>query len=139
LLIPHDWVESGEGDDYLYHRPNADSGLFRISLITVPVDGGTPAERLAHFFDGRANVFTEPLTGNVVYAYEKDSEEDGVPIHLFYWMVANVVSRNLIREAIFSYTVRSDCVDDEETKQEVVLVGQLVSQANLAQSDSLRP
>jgi hypothetical protein len=56
-------------------------------------------------------------------------KEDGVQIHLYYWIVANVVEPNLIREAVFSYTVLHERINDEDTVRIVRLLRQLVSQA----------
>jgi|SRR5579864_8759190 len=132
FLIPHDWVEVFEEDHYLYHQPETESGWLRVSLITARSSDEAPSEHLKKVFDGRQNVKVEHQTGNLVSISEKDSEEDGDRIHLYYWMVANVVPPDLVREAVFSYTVRQDRIDEEETKQMVRLVGELVSRADFS-------
>jgi hypothetical protein len=130
FLIPHEWVQGeSEDDHYLYHLPETESGWLRVSLITVKVLPENLSQRFNNIFEPKRNATVEEQTGNRVCTWEKDSEEDGVPIHLYYWKVANVVPPDLIREAVFSYTVLSDCTDREETKEMVDLIGQLVSQA----------
>jgi hypothetical protein len=129
FLVPRVWVETDDGDDYLYHRPETDSGWLRVSLLTVATDDEIPSERLKRLFDSRENVTIEEKTGNLVSIYEKDSDENGVRIHLYYWKVANVVLPDLIREAIFSYTILLDHIDQEDTKRAVSLIGQLISKA----------
>jgi hypothetical protein len=133
--IPHEWVETIDDDHYLYHRPETESGWLRVTLLTVRTGDESPAERLKTSFGSRENVIVEPETGNLVSISEKDSEEDGDRIHLYYWMVANVVPPDLIREAVFSYTVLLDRINDDETQQAVRLVGQLVSRANLCPAE----
>jgi hypothetical protein len=134
FLIPHEWVETEDGDDYLYHPPDADSGWLRVSLITVRVEDEAPTKRLENFFEDRQCVNKEARTGNLVHTFDKDSEEDGVSIHLYYWLVANAVPPDLIREAVFSYTILRSCIDQEETQQMVALVADLVSQADFQPS-----
>jgi hypothetical protein len=91
---------------------------------------GPPAEKLKRIFEKRENVSRDKQTGNLVHAYERDSEEDGVKIHLYYWIVANVVEPNLVREAVFSYTVLHERVNDEDTARMLGLLRQIVSRAD---------
>jgi len=130
FLIPHEWIEGqSEDDHYLYHLPEAESGWLRVSLITVKVPNESVSRKLDEIFEGEKHVTIEEQTGNRVCTWEKDSEEDGVPIHLFYWKIAKAVPPNLVREAIFSYTVLSDLADLKETRDMVDPVGRLVCQA----------
>ena len=92
----------------------------------------TPAEKLKKVFEQRENVYRDEQTGNMVHSYERDSEEEGVKIHLFYWVVANTVEPNLVREAVFSYTILSERINDEETTTTLRLLRQIVSRANLS-------
>jgi len=49
FLIPHDWEEDdsdAESNTYMYRRPNADSGWFRVSLNTATVIHERPTDRL---------------------------------------------------------------------------------------------
>jgi hypothetical protein len=132
FLIPHEWIEEDEGDNYLYHEPETNSGWLRVTLITFRNAEEEPAQRLKRHFEGQDNVNVEKETGNVVRFSEKDSEEKGVLIHNYNWMVANVVLPDLVCEAVFSYTVLLDRVNAEKTRAVVRLVGDLVSQADFS-------
>jgi hypothetical protein len=130
FLIPHEWLEAIDDDHYVYHEPETESGWLRVTLLTVKTGDDSPAGRLTRIFEGKENLVVEHQSGNLVSASEKDSEEDGDRLHHYYWMVANVVPPNLVREALFSYTVLQDRIDEEDTKRMIKLVGQLVSQAD---------
>jgi hypothetical protein len=132
FLIPHEWIEKDEGGNYLYHEPETDSGWLRVSLITFRNAEEAPAQRLKRHFEGKDNVTVEKQTGNVVRFFEKDSEEEGVLIHNYYWMVANVALPDMVYEAVFSYTVLLDRVNTENTRTTVRLIGELVSQADFS-------
>ena len=134
FLIPHDWEEQEcSADYYIYNSPNAESGWFRVSLITsrsAAEKPTEPAERIKRIFNGRDNVRRDQQTGNTVCAFQRDAEEDCVSIRLYYWIVANVVEPDLVRQAVFSYTVFSERTDEEKTKHMVKLLEQTVSRAN---------
>jgi uncharacterized protein DUF3805 len=132
FLIPHDWEEQESVADsfYLYSDPNAESGWFRVSLNTSRAVAEKPAESLKRIFDGRDNVRRDEQTGNVVCAFQRDTEEECVKLRLYYWLVANVVEPDLVREAVFSYTVLSEQTDAEETKNMLELLERTVSRAN---------
>jgi hypothetical protein len=132
FLVPHEWVETTENDHYLYQRPGTYSGWLRVSLITSKPVNETPAQCLARIFRGRDDTTVDERTGNVVCASEKNSEENGVKIRLYYWKVANIVPPDFVYEAVFSYTVLLDRVKDEETALTVKLVGQLAGQAEFS-------
>lgn len=140
FLIPHEWEElESEGDDvYVYRRPQTDSGWFRVSLNTSTVIDGPPSDKLKKIFQKSGNVTRNEQTGNFLHAYERDSEENGVKIHLCYWIVANAVGPNLVREAVFSYTVLSERINDEETTEMLRLLRQIVGQANF-NAETQRP
>src|SRR5215470_9390565 len=123
FLVPHDWEETAEENAeenfYSYSEPGAESGWLRVSLNTVKAVRESPAEILSRIFEGRRNVTENEQTGNWVCAYEKDSEKDGVRIHLYYWIVAKAVETDLVREAIFSYTVLTERANGTETRKVV--------------------
>jgi hypothetical protein len=130
FLIPHEWieVESGEDGTYLYQAPDSPLGWFRVSLITIG-NLASPADRLATLFSDQENVSAIENTGNLIARKEKDSEEDGTPIHIFYWFVGGCVPPNSVCEAVFSYTVEAITLESDDVKSEVALLGQLVSKA----------
>jgi Domain of unknown function (DUF3805) len=136
FLIPHSWEEKSGENDYLYSQPGADSGWFRVSLNTARAVDETPAQMLKRKFEGRENVTEDTQTGNWVCTYERDSEEQGEKIHLYYWVVAHVVEPDLVREAVFSYTVLSGRTNEQQTRKMLGLIEQIVNRANFTPEPS---
>jgi hypothetical protein len=129
FLIPHEWVEveSGEDGTYTYQLPNATSGFFRVSLITAR---GPLAKLRSSFEERHGRVDVNPSTGNFVAQSEKPTTQDGERIHIYYWYVGGPVAPDLNREAVFSYTVLADLVNDSETQLDVGTIGKLASDAS---------
>jgi hypothetical protein len=77
FLIPHEWIESDEeSGHYLYHAPNADSGWFRVSLLTLR-KGDTSRAQLYKLLTHRADKEHGRLyeSGeNIVVAWEQLSK-----------------------------------------------------------------
>jgi hypothetical protein len=135
-LIPHAWIEGEEEPDhYLYHLPNADSGWFRASLITLKGPARAPKERLRELLVERAqkekgNLYE--VGDNIVVAWERLSEETGIPICNYWWAVSHSHGPNLAHEALFSYTVLHERREDPETQETVGLLAKLVADATFA-------
>jgi hypothetical protein len=136
FLIPHEWIEGEEElDHYLYHLPNADSGWFRVSLITLKAPGKGSNEQLRALLAERAQKERGSLCevgDNIVVAWEELSEEDGVPICNYWWAVGRSQGPNLAHEALFSYTVLRERREDSEAQQAVSLLARLVADATFA-------
>ena len=129
FLVPHEWVEGDEGDDLcFFHAPSDSSGGLRVSLITVTGVRDSADKFKRAFKDAKALQIDED-TGNWVDRWEKDSVEDGAPIHLYYWKVANALPPDIFREAIFSYTVLASQVGLPETERTVKLLGIIAPKA----------
>jgi hypothetical protein len=135
FLIPHEWVEAIDEDHYLYHQPETDSGWLRVTLITSKSVNEAPLQELRRLFASKGDVRVEEKTGNFISPSEKDADEDGCRIHLYYWMVANIVPPDSIYEAVFSYTVLLDRLHEVETREMVELIETLVTQAKFLPAD----
>jgi hypothetical protein len=135
FLIPHEWVESEEEQDhYLYHAPDADSGWFRVSLLTLR-KGDASRAQLYELLADRANKEHGHLyeSGeNIVVAWEQLSEQNGVPICNYWWAVAHSHSPTLGHEALFSYTILRERRTDPGTLQTLNLLAALVADARFA-------
>lgn len=112
----------------MYSAPNAQSGWFRVSLVSK-TDIASPSKALMEYFGCREPEI-DSATGNYVVRMEKDSEEDGCAIHIYHWLVAGSVPPSTICEAVFSYTVVAD--DVYGSKSEVEFIDKLVRQARFA-------
>ncbi len=128
FLIPHEWVEEEEAEDYyLYHAPEADTGWFRASLITV-VTVEPAAKRLREIVRSQAYKL-DRQSGNYYQSSTKDSVLEGDRIRLYFWTVANAVPPDRVLKAVFSYTILADRINDAATKRTVRLLGGLVRRA----------
>lgn len=79
FFIPHEWREIDDGDGiYCYGEPGASSGWLRVSLITIPANQETAAERLNKIVEGK-NTLRNERTGNLVWTHQRNTKEDGVP------------------------------------------------------------
>ncbi|MGA2745245.1 MAG: hypothetical protein ABSE44_11200 [Candidatus Sulfotelmatobacter sp.] len=122
-----------EGNNYLYHAPNADSGWLRASLLTLK---DTSRERLCDLLNERAEKHGGDFYesgGNIVVAWEQLSEEDGIPICNYWWAVAHYHSLNVAHEALFSYTIPRERLEDPETQLTLSLLAKLVADARFAE------
>lgn len=131
FLIPHEWIEgeSGHEGTYLYHYPDADSGWLRVTLLTSK-GPGDPAERLQELFRKKKDFWVEEKTGNLVNSYEKDVEQDGELLHIYYWLVGNYVPPDLVHEAVFSYTILRHQVIGEENQAMINVLSQALPRAD---------
>jgi hypothetical protein len=136
FLIPHEWIEAEEeSDHYLYHAPNADSGWFRVSLLTLK-SGNASRERLYKLLAERADKEHGQIyesASNIVVAWEQLSKEDGVAICNYWWAVGHSHSPNLGHEALFSYTILQERRAASETEETLKLLGELVADARFAE------
>ena len=137
FLIPHEWIEADEeADHYLYHAPNADSGWFRVSLLTLR-SGNASREHLYKLQAERADKERGHLydcADNIVVAWEQISKENGMPICSCWWAVGHSHGPNLGYEALFSYTILHERRDDPETQETVALLAKLVADARFTET-----
>ena len=135
FLIPHEWIEStpaGE-DVYLYNAPGADSGWLRVSLITVKGSAVKARDHLAERAQRKSGKLYE-IGPNLVVAWERPSQEDGVPIYQYWWSVLRSVEPELSREALFSYTILRERKDYPENQSTVSTLSDLVGNAEFQPS-----
>src|SRR5215813_5187847 len=138
FLIPHEWVEVDDGEEntFLYQYPNADSGWFRVSLNTLETKRD-PATRIKEIYSRGKGYSLHRKTGNRVLSYDKDTENEGTPLHIYFWLVANVVRPDRIHEAIFSYTILRARIGDKGNRDVINVLNQIVSQARFQHGSAI--
>src|SRR5207248_10310708 len=135
FLIPHEWVEvqeDGDEETYLYQLPEVESGWFRVSLITV--SSQEPKLKLQEIFKDAPLISRNLSTGSLIEANQKFSVDQatGSPLQIYFWKVGNIVRPGLVREAVFSYTILRDQMQEPHVQDTVRLLEQLVSQAKFS-------
>ena len=132
FLIPHEWVEDpDEGDDYLYHAPDTDSGWLRVSLITAKNSSAKARDLLAERARQESGKLYQ-LGQNLIATWERSSQEDGVPIYQYWWAVLRSLGPDHSREALFSYTILADRRNHAETRDTVSALSDLICAAEFS-------
>lgn len=109
--IPSHWREEYEpkgGGTFYDDAP--DSGTFRLNVITAKapfaITSQSGAEILSAFSETSAN--TERLPNDcALVRYSQATEEEGHPLYITYWSVAQPIPPSHARIANFSYTMRA--------------------------------
>lgn len=107
--IPSTWVE--EYDDHdggTFYEPTSGSATLRLNVLTLrspsPVTSDTPLDLLRPRADERGAELVGLPNGNALISFSTQAEEDGIPIVLHRWEVANAVPPLHARLALFSLT-----------------------------------
>jgi hypothetical protein len=105
--IPAGWHEEYEEDGGgTFHSGDERSGTLRLSILTFEGPGIPGREELLRTLS-RGGVPEWLPTGNALAAYTSEAEEDGVPLTVSFWELANGVAPRHLRLAVFSYTVET--------------------------------
>jgi hypothetical protein len=81
-------------------------------------------------FRKKKDFWVDEKTGNLVNSYEKDIEQDGELLHIYYWLVGNYVPPDLVHEDVFSYTILRHQVDEEENQAMINVLSQALPRAD---------
>jgi hypothetical protein len=106
--LPATWVEEYEGDGGTFFEPTSGSTTLRLSVLTLrspsPVTSDTPHDLLRPRAEVRGVQLVRLSNGNAMIYFSTLAEEDGIPIVLHHWEVANAVPPLHARLALFSLT-----------------------------------
>ncbi|MFC6644216.1 hypothetical protein ACFQBQ_01130 [Granulicella cerasi] len=136
--VPATWLEEySDVDGGMFYEDTPDSGTLRVKVITMesPKPVGAVSAR-----DNLDRV-TAPIRrrvpgcetrvradGHPVFRYSEMAFEQGVPLILHYWIVANELPPNHLRLVTFSYTVLASRPTEEETLRDLdMLFGEIES------------
>ncbi|HEY8203857.1 MAG TPA: hypothetical protein VIF81_03940 [Pyrinomonadaceae bacterium] len=121
--IPSNWREEYEPEGGgTFYDDNPDSGTLRLNVITakapMPITAQSGPDILAGLV--RASEIAESLPNNCALArYEQRTEEQGHPIHITYWSIAQPLPPSHARVATFSYTMRAHQRNDPHFQAEL--------------------
>jgi hypothetical protein len=121
--VPADWL--GEYEDAggaTFYADEPDSGALRLNVLTFEAPSRPSAADLLRAVEGPRRTAELLPTGNALATYAEDATEDGVPLQLFYWEVANGVDPSHVRLAVFSYTVLRERRDLPEVAAEIAML-----------------
>jgi hypothetical protein len=125
--IPAYWTEEYKEDGGgVFYDENNDTGTLRLNILTFASKTPVTARTAMSLLEPRRQEYQGELIdlghGNALLRYTEEAEEDGEALTIHYWQIANVVSPNHFRLAIFSYTVATELDDDEDVAAEVAIL-----------------
>ena len=121
--IPAHWREEYEPEGGgTFYDDNPDSGTLRLNVITakapMPITTQSAPDILAGLVQASASA--ELLANNcALVRYEQRAEEQGHPLSITYWSVAQALPPNHARIATFSYTMRTHQRNDAQFQEEL--------------------
>jgi hypothetical protein len=125
--IPAHWTEEYQEDGGgVFYDEDTDAGTLRLNILTFASKTPVTTRTALALLEPRREEYQGQLTdlghGNALLRYTDTAEEDGDPLTIHYWQIANVVPPNHFRLAIFSYTVPTDLADDDDVAAEVAMM-----------------
>lgn len=139
FTVPSHWLEEYErdgGGTFYENAPN--TGTFRLNVITAKSPTVIGKDGAFQFLQSLKSVTPESIrrlpNGNAIATSVQHSAEQGQPITLFWWHVANPVPPFHMRTANFSFSVLSSREDTAQTKSEIELLTKSIENAVFSQS-----
>jgi hypothetical protein len=137
--IPAYWEEeyAEEGGGTFYDE-DVDSGTFRLNTLLLKSQEPVTTHSAKKLADNRAvkesGKVTELANGNWMVETTHHATEDGTQLTILYWVIMNPVPPDHIRVAMFSYTARTEQIEerDEDVLGELELLNREVRAATFA-------
>src|ERR1044071_337637 len=122
--LPKHWIEKFEPDGGgMFYEDKPDAGTLRLSVITTKapskIDNKSTRSALETFPDVKPGDVNDLRNGNAFVSIVERTTEDGTPITLYWWYIANAVPPQSIRIAAFSYTVTTAKEQSPQTRAEL--------------------
>src|SRR6266568_4371073 len=137
--IPADWVEEYEDEGGgTFYESGDDTGTLRLNVITAKRPPGenitahSPTEILSQNA-AKYGVPIQPLRhGAVMIRYEQSFKEDGQPIRLRRWEIAQALPPSHVRLVMFSYTLLPEQFEDPSFAAELQLLDREIAASELS-------
>jgi hypothetical protein len=124
--IPSHWREEYEPDGGgTFYNEDPDSGTLRLNVLTakapMPITTQSAPDILAGLV--HTSAAAEPLANNcALVRYEQRTEEQGHPLIITFWSVAQPLPPSHARIATFSYTMRAHQRNDPQFQAELEML-----------------
>jgi len=141
--IPGDWEEEYDPDGGgTFYEPGDDTGTLILNVLSfLTKDDVAPNHPLPIFEKRKVNCNGKVETlseDRYLLKYQKDDEEEGNELLIFYWEVAKMVSARDCNNAVFSYTIMKSQYESESRKREIEMLEESVKEVRFASYDSFR-
>ena len=134
--IPANWCDEYEPQGGgTFYDDTPDSGTLRLNVITAKAPMPITSESAPDILAGlvRASGDPESLANNcALIRYEQRTEEQGHPLLVTFWSVAQPLPPNHARVATFSYTTRAHQRNDLSFQAELEMLDREIRAATFA-------
>ncbi len=133
--VPSHWVEEyGEKSGGTFYENEPEAGTLRLSVLVFPTTQKADTDALVAFLKKLPESKTKGSSikieknGNVVLQFIQRQQEDGEPVSLVFWMVANSDIKDFIQVASFSYTLMNRNLAREQNQEDITLLDETLRQ-----------
>lgn len=134
--IPTSWKEEySDMDGGTFYEDKADSGTFRLQIITVksPTDiVSDSAVKILNSLKTIRNKAEAQSNGNAIARYDDTTVDRGTKIKIYYWSVCNPLPPNHARIATFSYTILQSQENNPQTMEQIEMLDREVRSAQFS-------
>jgi hypothetical protein len=132
--IPLNWKEEyGENGKGAFYEDSPDTGTLRLSVITMEAPPDAKGNLLVPALSSIPGIDQKDIemlgNGNALAHAVQRSEEEGTKYTLYWWYLANHVTPNDMRMAIYSYAILTSKENDRKTKEEIELLERQIKNA----------
>ncbi len=124
--IPASWKEEySDTDGGTFYEDKADSGTFRLKVITLKTPSTVKADSALEILNSLKQVQGKgerQANGTAFARFEQITVDRGQEIKIFYWFVTNALPPAHARILTFSYTILKRRENDSQTKQELEIL-----------------
>lgn len=117
--IPEHWTEEYEEEGGgVFYDEDDDNGTLRLHVLTAAAKQPVTVRTARELLEPRREEYDGELIdlgqGSALLRYAVSAEEEGEPLTIHYWQIANPVPPNHLRMAVFSYTTLAALAEDED-------------------------
>lgn len=132
--IPKNWIaDSAPDGSGVFYEDGPETGTLQLNIITArspkPISDKTAFEELTKLTGDKAESIEQLPNGNALSSSVRRDSEQGKPMTVFWWYLANTVRPDKMRLALFSYTVASAQETSTATKRDVQMIADSIKNA----------
>ncbi len=129
FLIPDYWEEEYDEDGGgTFYAEEEDSGTLRLNVLSLKSQSSFGPNAAVALLQPRATEYDTTVvvldSNSALLSYVYEVEEDGEQLAIFCWQIANLISAEHARVALFSYTVLARKREEPEIQEDIAMLNE---------------